>query len=153
MKLDHIYFIVDHTQTAQNIGMAARAMANFGFSRIRLVDPKFMDRAKRVARYGHMVVEKAERFNGLEEAIADLGLVLGTTGNPSLQGEECLSPAQAAEELAGFSTKAKVGLLFGPESRGLTRAQLALCDRISSVPTDQECVSTNHPPSTLINPP
>lgn len=80
MNPNNIYFILDHPKTGENIGLAARTLANFGFKHLRLVRPKGLDKAPRVARGGETVLKKAAAFSTLEEALADLNLVIGTSG-------------------------------------------------------------------------
>jgi tRNA C32,U32 (ribose-2'-O)-methylase TrmJ len=100
MQRENIIFVLDHTRNSENIGLAARAMANFGFTRLRLVAPEHLDKAERVARHGGGVVAKAEIFETLEQALSDLTLVLATTGLKELVGEEPLLPGPAAGLLA-----------------------------------------------------
>ncbi len=143
MLRNSIIFVLDHPKNPENIGLAARAMANFGFMRLRLVAPEGLDHARRIARHGAAVVEQAQVYDTLEQALADLTVVLTTTGLKELVGEEPLLPGPAARWLAESSQAGPVGLLFGCERIGLTAAQVLMGDRICRVPTWADCPSMN----------
>lgn len=143
MNRDNLFFILDHPAKPENIGMASRAMANFGLKGLRLVEPAGLDVAQRVARHGGFVVEGAQVFPTLESALEDLTLVVATTGLKELVGEEPLLPPQAAGQAAAASDAGRVGIVFGCERIGLTRAQVGLAERVCRVPTFPECPSMN----------
>lgn len=143
MKRDNIYFILDGSQLASNVAQAARAMANFGFAHLRLVNPLNLPSAERMARGGAEVVRGAELFSDLNTALADLHWTVGTTGKDGIGNEELVRPESAMAELAGLSEQGKVGIVFGCEHHGLTHAQLKTLDRLAHVPTRPECASIN----------
>lgn len=143
MNRDNIYFILDGSQLASNVAQAGRAIANFGFKHLRLVNPLNLPSAERMARGGADVVRGAEVFTDLQEALADLHWVVGTTGKDGLGDEEMVRPETAMAELAGLSDQGKVGVVFGCEHHGLTHDQLKTLDRLAHVPTRPECASIN----------
>jgi tRNA/rRNA methyltransferase len=143
MNPNNIYFILDHPKTGENVGLAARTLANFGFRNLRLVAPKDMEKARRVARGGEALLKKAAVFDTLDAALADLSLVIGTSGLKLLYNMEVSTPEQACAEAVAFSARGKVGLLFGCEIHGLSVDQLHLCERVSRIPTDIGCPSMN----------
>jgi TrmH family RNA methyltransferase len=140
---ENIIFILDGSQLASNVAQASRAIANFGFSRIRLVNPLNLPSAERMARGGAEVVRAAEIFTDLQAALADLHWVVGTTGKDGIGEEELVRPELAMAELAGLSEQGKVGIVFGCEHHGLTNDQLRTLDRMAHVPTTEECASIN----------
>jgi tRNA/rRNA methyltransferase len=141
---DNVYFILDASQLANNVAQAGRAMGNFGFSRLRLVNPMNLPSAERMARGGAEVVRSAEVFTDLQEALADLNWVVGTTGKDGIGQEELVRPEDAMAELAGLAQAGqKVGIVFGCEHHGLTNSQLRTLDRLAHVPTQPDCASIN----------
>src|SRR5260370_4959880 len=86
-------------QLGENIGTAARAMANFGLTRLRLVRPRDAwpnVHARRAASGADMVLDGAELFDTLEAAIADCSFVLATTARAHDQAKPVICPAEAA---------------------------------------------------------
>lgn len=143
MNKDNVYFILDGAQLASNVAQAARALGNFGFTRLRLVNPLNLPSAERMARGGAGVVRDAELFTDLDSALADLHWVVGTTGKDGIGQEELERPETAMAELAGLAAQGKVGVVFGCERHGLTNGQLRTLDRLAHVPTQPECASIN----------
>jgi tRNA/rRNA methyltransferase len=139
----NIVFVLDRSQLANNVAQAARAMANFGFSELRLVAPLTLPSAERMARGGIHVVQNAKQFETLEEALKDLGWVVGTTGKDGIGNEELVRPEEALAELAGLSESERIGIVFGCENHGLTTDQLKSMDRLIHIPTDETCSSIN----------
>jgi tRNA/rRNA methyltransferase len=141
---DNVYFILDASQLANNIAQAGRAMGNFGFSKLRLVNPMNLPSAERMARGGAEVVRSAELFTGLQDALADLKWVVGTTGKDGIGNEELVRPEAAMAELQPLAQAGdKVGIVFGCEHHGLTNGQLRTLDRLAHVPTQPDCASIN----------
>lgn len=140
------YFILCKPGIPENIGATARALLNMGFGNLRLVNPcdHLQDRARWMACSAEMLLEKAEVFNGLKEAVADMDLVVGTTARKRKRRVRYHDPAGVHEILASKrDSVAKVGVVFGPETAGLSAAELSRCDLVSSIPTSDECPSLN----------
>lgn len=145
-ELDRLYVILVGSRNPLNIGAAARAMSNFGFSRLRVVHP--YDVAFREARSAvdaEPVLLAAEQFGGVAEAVADCTLVAGTAGRAhwnsgggSLRLED--AAAVVREELARGG---KVAILFGSEKVGLSNHDLAYCQLLLRIPTREEHPSMN----------
>ena len=85
------------------------------------------------------MVKNAEVFGDLDEAVADLTWVMGTTGKEDIGNEELLRPELAVAELGSVSEQGKVGIVFGCENHGLTNAQLKTLDRLAHIPTRPDC--------------
>src|ERR1700704_1904487 len=90
-------------QLGENIGAAARAMANFGLARLRLVNPR--DgwpnlHARRAASGADAVIEGAELFDPIEAALADCSFVLAATARAHDQAKDVIGPAEAALAMA-----------------------------------------------------
>src|SRR5918999_1378110 len=115
--------ILVEPQLGDNIGAAARAMANFGLSRLRLSNPRDgwpNPRAWVAAPGADRVLDQAELFDTLEAAIADLAFVLATTARAHDQAKPVMSPAEAAHLMAPkIAAGETVGGVFGRERYGL----------------------------------
>lgn len=139
--------ILVETQMGENIGAAARAMANFGLKELRLVRPRDgwpNDKARAAASRGDTIIDEVRLFDRLEDAITDLELVFATTARPHDIAKEVVSPAVAAGEMmAAASSGARVGVVFGREKWGLTSDEVGLADKICTVPVDPVFASLN----------
>ena len=131
--------ILSHPQLGENIGAAARAMANFGLSDLRLVAPRAgWPNAKAVAMAAGAakLVENARLFDSVAEAVADLHRVYATTARDRGIAREVLTPGEAAKRLRGASARGeKTGILFGNERAGLDNEEISLCDCVITIPT------------------
>ena len=111
--------ILVRPQLGENIGMAARAMLNCGLSTLRLVAPRDgwpNERAQRAASGADIVLEKAEVFDSVGEAVADLERVVATTARNRELTQRILTPRHAAAEMRGWIGQGEgVGIMFGPE--------------------------------------
>ena len=144
-------------QLGENIGAAARVMANFGLARLRLVKPR--DgwpnlQARRSASGADRVLDEAVLYDDVAAAIADCSFVLATTARAHDQAKPVVSPEAAAREMAehmaGRGTAsgevdggANVAILFGRERYGLENAEVALADRIVTFPVNPAFASLN----------
>jgi tRNA/rRNA methyltransferase len=140
---DNIYIILDRPQIAANIATASRAMANFGIFHLRMVAPKTLDKTHNMAKAGTVVLEQAEIFSDLRQAVADMHWVIGTTGRDAVRDETLYTPGQAAQTLAKVSADKKVGLVFGHETSGMNNEQMDLMDQLAHVPTNADFPSLN----------
>src|ERR1700760_370612 len=126
--------ILADPQPGENIGMAARAMGNFGLTRLRIVNPRDgwpSLPAQRSAAGADHILDKVELFDTVEQAVADCGLLFATTARAHDQAKPVVGPEAAAREtVAQIATGTTVGILFGRERSGLTNEEVALGDRI-----------------------
>src|SRR5690242_14742519 len=117
-------------QLGENIGAAARAMANFGLPELRLVNPRQgwpNDKARIMAAGADRVLETTALYPTLAAAIADCGFVLATTARAHDQAKPVIGPAQAAGLIAPkIGAGDKVAILFGRERNGLENDEVAL---------------------------
>jgi tRNA/rRNA methyltransferase len=146
-------------QLAVNIGMCARAMANFGLADLRLVSPREgwpRTGARRKGAYAAAagavhLLESARVFESVEAAIADLSCVYATTARERGQGKPVLVPSQAMPASATRVAKGeRHGLLFGPERTGLDNDEVALADAILTFPVNPAYASLNLAQAVLI---
>ena len=128
-----------------NIGAAARAMSNFGFSELRLVNPyNVAFREARSAVKAHAVLEQAREFATVADAVADCALVVGTTAIGPRVLEHPLRRLEFGGKLiARKLTSAPVALLFGSEKFGLSNEDMSHCHWLMRIPTREEHGSMN----------
>jgi tRNA/rRNA methyltransferase len=147
--------ILNAPQLAENIGAAARVMANFGLSELRLVKPRDgwpQSRAWASASGADWPLDGARVFASVADAIADLQTVYATTARPRELQLPILTPRQAAGELRAATARGlRVGLLFGGERAGLETADIALCQAVVTIPIDPKFRSLNLAQAVAVN--
>ena len=144
-EFDRLRVVLVATRNPLNIGAAARAMSNFGFSHLRVVNP--YDVAFREARSAvgaSAVLARAEEYKSLADAVADCTLVVGTT---AAHNRELQHPLRLAEDGARLIRtrlrSSSVALLFGSEKRGLSNQDLSHCHWLMRIPTREKHGSMN----------
>lgn len=141
-------------QLGENIGTAARAMANFGLSELRIVKPREdfpSARARAAASGADRVLDAAVLFDSVEAAIADCTAVFATTARAHDQAKPVVSAEEAARLMApAIAGGETVGLLFGRERWGLENDEVALADRIITLPVNPAFASLNLAQAVLI---
>lgn len=138
--------ILVEPQLPENIGMVARAMANFGLAELRLVAPRegWPQAGARAAAAGADAILVAAQLHAtVREAVADLNLVLATTARARGQMKRVLAPAEALAELRQAVGGGKAGILFGRERIGLENDEVALADAIITFPVSPAAPSLN----------
>ena len=134
-------------QMGENIGSAARNMANFGLSDLRLVaprdgwpNPKAIDTAGRALD----VVDDAKLFSSTGEAVAQVQFVLATTARDRTVPKPVTTPREVMPELRKrIAEGQQVAILFGPERTGLENEDVALADAILTIPVSEAYSSLN----------
>lgn len=139
-------------QLAVNIGMCARAMANFGLSDLRLVSPRegwprtgaYRKGAYAAAAGAVHLLESAKLYESVREAIEDLSFVYAATARGRGQMKPVMTPALAMPDMAArMAAGEKHGVLFGPERTGLDNDDVALADAILTFPVNPAYASLN----------
>ena len=133
------------TRNPLNIGAAARAMGNFGFLNLRVVNPhEAAFREARSAVGASALLARAEEYRSVAEAVADCVLVVGTTSG---YHRELQHPLRRLEEgaqlIRGGLSSGNVALVFGSEKRGLSNEDLSHCHWLLRIPTREEHISMN----------
>ncbi len=128
-----------------NIGAVARAMSNFGFARLHLVNPYDVAfRDARSAVRSHYILERAQIFSSVAEAVADSTLVVGTTAVGHRDLHVPLYRLEAAGEIIRQQLlTTPVALLFGSEKFGLSNEHMSHCHWLLRIPTRSEHGSMN----------
>ena len=139
--------ILVEPQLGENIGMVARAMANFGLAELRLVHPRDgwpNEKARAAASRADHVIDAVAVFETVEHAVADLNFVFATTARPRDNFKPVKGPVEAGRVLrrrveAGHRT----GILFGREKFGLSNEEVSLADEIVTFPVNPAFSSLN----------
>lgn len=144
-ELDRLRVVLVSPRNPLNIGAAARAMSNFGFLHLRVINPyELAFREARSAVGAAPLLASAEEFKTLAEAVADCTLVVGTTAVGLRQLQH---PVRRLEQAALLIRKrlaaSPVALLFGSEKRGLSNEDLSYCHWLLRIPTREEHRSMN----------
>src|SRR6201747_2884641 len=139
--------ILVEPQLGENIGMAARAMGNFGLTALRIVNPRDgwpNVHARRAASGADHILDRVELFDTVEQAVADCTLLFATTARAHDQAKPVVAPETAAQEIvAGIKGGGTVGILFGRERYGLQNEEVALANRIITFPVNPGFASLN----------
>jgi tRNA/rRNA methyltransferase len=146
--------ILVEPQLGDNIGATARAMANFGLSRLRLVKPRDgwpNPRAYVAASGADRILDEAALYDTVEAAIADLTYVLATTARAHDQAKPVIGPEEAARVMAPrIAAGEAVGVIFGRERYGLENTEVALTDAIVTFPVNPAFASLNLAQAVLV---
>lgn len=145
-KLHNIRVVLVRPVYGGNVGAVCRAMKNMGVRDLALVNPRNdmnWDEARQRAYRALDVLEGHRRFSSLVEAVADCGLVAGTSVRPGLYREHAQTPRDCAPRLLAAAADTSVALVFGPEDSGLTNEEIALCTQIIRIPSSEEYPSLN----------
>ena len=144
--------ILVRPQLAVNVGMCARAMANFGLVDLRLVAPKggwpppapYDETAVAAAAGAAHILAAARVHPTVEAAVADLNFVWVTTARERDQSKRVATPAEAMPESAArIAAGERHGILFGPERTGLDNDDVALADAVVTFPVNPAYSSLN----------
>ncbi|MFO1091157.1 MAG: RNA methyltransferase [Hyphomicrobiales bacterium] len=143
----HPAVILVNPQLGENIGTAARAMANFALSELRIVDPRDgwpNERAVSASSGAVHVIENATVHADLASALKDLNYVYATTARPRGMVKEVVTPEQAGKDMRRRLARGeKLGILFGRERWGLSNDEVALADVIVTAPVNPAFASLN----------
>ena len=146
--------ILCRPQLPENIGAVARAMANCGLEKLRLVAPRDgwpNDKAWPMASGADWVLEQAELHNTTESAVADLQYIYCTTARPRHLIQNWLTPKAAAADMQRrVAMGHRCGVLFGPERAGLDNQEIALANAVVTVPLNPNFLSLNLAQTVLI---
>lgn len=145
INLDHIFILLVRPRFPENIGSVARAMKNMGLSRLIIVDgvSPFHRNAYKLASGAYEILERAEEFPTLKEAIAEIECIVGTTSRMGKERAPLWTPKELAKKLVSLSQKNRIGIVFGSEKEGLTNEELALCHLYVRIPSSETFPSLN----------
>jgi tRNA/rRNA methyltransferase len=141
----NLRIVLVRPQYSGNIGAVARAMRNFSLSDLALVNPAPVQRtqAETMAVHARDVLDRMQIHASVPAAIADCGLVIGTTCRAGLYREDTVTPRTLAPHILAMSHTNRVALVFGCEDSGLSNDELRYCHRLMTIPTDATYPSLN----------
>lgn len=150
MRSGEIWFVLWRPASPDNVGMVARALANFGPTedgrwRLVLADllhPRVWREARKTAVRAEEVLDGARVEPSLEAAVAGAVRVVGTTAR-EVEGRPAVEPRACAEQLVREAQRGPVALVFGEEKRGLPNALLSRMDALATIPTAPSQPSLN----------
>lgn len=145
MMLERVKVVLVGTTHPGNIGSAARAMKVMGLSQMVLVDPQCQVDAQAIALAAGAsdIALNAQIYPTLEAAVADCGLVVGTSARSRTLEWPMLEPRECGEKLISEANQHSVAMVFGRERTGLTNDELQLCHYHVCVPANPEYSSLN----------
>jgi tRNA/rRNA methyltransferase len=139
--------ILARPQLGKNIGSAARAMLNFGFTSLRIINPRDgwpNEAALYTAVGASHLVENAQIFNDFETAIADLELIFATTSRRRDLNKNIISANNLYNEvLTSEILPQKIGIVFGAERSGLENDEVVLANKLISIEVNENFTSMN----------
>jgi len=145
MNLDSVSIILVRPKFPENIGSVARAMKNTGLSRLMVVNGclPLHPSAYKLASGAEDILERAEEFFTLGEAVTEMGCVVGTTSRGGKERAPDFTPEALARKLIPISQKNLIGVAFGSEKEGLTNEELSLCHLYARIPSVESFPSLN----------
>lgn len=149
---DNIYFILVEPRESGNIGASARAIKNMGFKNLCLVNPPSVitDEARRLACNAMDVLNSAETYDNLKNAIRDKSIIVGTTRRKGRRRGVILPIEQGTKRLSDVAHDNRVAILFGREDRGLFNEEVEECGLLITIPTSKEQPSLNLAQAVLV---
>ncbi len=144
-ELDNLRVVLVASRNPLNIGAAARAMSNFGFSRLRVVNPYDIAFREAQSAVGAAdLLASAEECKSVADAVADCTLIVGTTAGRDRELQHSLRTlAEAAPVIRAELAHRPVALLFGSEKRGLSNVDMSHCHWLLHIPTRDVHLSMN----------
>ncbi|MFQ5903290.1 MAG: RNA methyltransferase [Candidatus Binatia bacterium] len=143
--LENIRVVLVEPRGSGNIGSVARAMKNMGLKDLAIVGggrtKSFWARAMAV--HAEEILKGARRFSTLREAVAECGLVVGTTCRAGLYRSHSRSLREVAPKIVSAARSGKVALVFGPEDHGLSNRDLKNCQWLITIPSHPDYPSLN----------
>ena len=149
---DKISIILVEPQNPGNIGMVCRAMKNMGLSELRLVKgcPHEHPEARKFAVSARDVLEKAQIFDTLHDALADREISVATTRRLGKYRQEIFTPEEIVARLHSHHAVKRTALVFGREDSGLTNEELVQCTWLATIPSADEYGSLNLAQAVLV---
>jgi len=150
MSFKNIHFVLVRPQMGENIGSVARAIKNFKISKLRIVNPRCVwpsERAVATSVGAKDILQKSKIYKSIDKSISDLDLVLASTSRIRKVNKKII-PISHLKKI--IKHKQKIGIIFGPESSGLTNDEINCADYLVKIPTNKDFSSLNLSHSSII---
>jgi tRNA/rRNA methyltransferase len=140
-----IAIVLVSPENPDNIGAVARAMKNMGLADLRLVKPPkaWKRKGRKMAMSARDVLEAAQDFKTLEDALSDIQVVVGTTRRRGPRRGAFVDYQKGIDQIKQNARHQRTAILFGKESKGLDNVSLSRCDWVLSIPSDSAYPSLN----------
>ena len=144
MKKINPTIILVRPQLSENIGMAARAMDNFGLSKLFIVNPRDgwpSKKAETSAKHADKIINKAKVYNHLDDAVSNFDLVIATSNRKRFLTKKTYDNFNILQKkIIDFKS---IAILFGPENSGLSNQDIRLANFLFNIPTNNSNKSLN----------
>ena len=143
MSFRNVYFILVRPQLGENIGSVARALKNFNFSKLRIVNPRsgWPNQKAMITSVGAKnILQSSKIYNSLDKSVGDLDKVFATTSRIRKVNKKIISILDLKNKV---KKKQKIGIIFGPEASGLSNDELNCADYLVKIPTNKKFSSLN----------
>ena len=150
MSLGNIYFILVRPQMGENIGSVARAIKNFNIKHLRIVNPRCHwpnQKALATSVGAKDILKSTKVYNSIEKSIGDLDIIFASTSRIRRINKKIISILDLKSKV---KKKRKIGILFGPESSGLSNDEISYADYLVKIPTNKKFSSLNLSHSAII---
>jgi tRNA/rRNA methyltransferase len=151
--LENVSVLLVNPLQLGNVGSVARAMMNMGLSHLKLVGNMDLSalECRKMAMHATDILDQARIFDDFESAVAEEQILVGTT---SVRGRKKRTPVQTvrsmAEIIREYAVSQRICLVFGPERKGLSEAQLACCQYLVTIPASPEFPTLNLAQSVMV---
>jgi tRNA/rRNA methyltransferase len=149
MSKNNISFILHRPQLSENIGACARAIKNFDFRKLILINPKPIfpnDKILATSVGAKDIINSSKNFNTLEQALSKIDIVIATSARFRNKNIKHIN----LEDLKKINFKKKIGFLFGPEASGLSNDEISYANYTLQIPTNPDFKSLNLSHSLII---
>lgn len=146
MSLANLRIVLVRPIYGGNIGSVCRAMKNMGLRDLAIVAPRpdtDWAAARQMATHADDVLERRRVAERVEDAVADCGLVFGTTAREGLYREHARGPREWTPRILTAAADTPVAIVFGPEDRGLSNEELTPCQHFIRIPSSPDYPSLN----------
>lgn len=148
---DRVFFVLVEPKESGNIGSTARAMKNMGFTKLSLINPPTLtEEAKWFAWRSEDILENAQCFSTLDQAIHDKALIVGTTRRRGSKRGAILDVKDGSKRIYQVAQENRVAILFGREDKGLFNEEIEKCGYLITIPTSELQPSLNLSQAVLI---
>ena len=150
MSLGNIYFILVRPQLGENIGSVARAIKNFNIKHLRIVNPRCNwpnQKALATSVGAKDIIKSTKIYTTLEKSIGDLDIIFASTSRIRKVNKKIIPIFDLKNKV---KIKRRIGILFGPESSGLSNDEISYADYLVKIPTNKKFSSLNLSHSAII---
>tara|TARA_Y100000590_G_scaffold454176_1_gene600496 strand:+ start:531 stop:1256 length:726 start_codon:yes stop_codon:yes gene_type:complete len=150
MGLKNFHFILARPQMPENIGAVARALKNFNILNLRIVNPRCdwpNQKALATSVGAKDILKSAKIYNSIDKSVGDLDLVFASSSRIRKVNKKIISILDLEKKLG---RNRKVGIIFGPESSGLSNDEINCADYLVKIPTNDKFTSLNLSHSAII---